>query len=58
LKYLDSISYNIVIKASGLAAGKGVILPDTKDEAKVALKEIMVDGIFGSAGILLVLVTF
>jgi phosphoribosylamine--glycine ligase/phosphoribosylformylglycinamidine cyclo-ligase len=58
LKYVDSVSHNIVIKASGLAAGKGVILPNTKDEAKVALKEIMVDGIFGSAGILLVLVRF
>jgi phosphoribosylamine--glycine ligase/phosphoribosylformylglycinamidine cyclo-ligase len=58
LKYVDSISHNIVIKASGLAAGKGVIIPNTKDEAKIALKEMMVDRIFGSAGIFLVFITF
>ena len=48
--YVDSISHAIVIKATGLAAGKGVILPETKDEAKAALKEIMVDQAFGDAG--------
>lgn len=48
--YLDSISHNIVIKASGLAAGKGVIIPQTKDEAHAALKDIMLDREFGSAG--------
>jgi len=37
-------------KASGLAAGKGVILPETKEEALNGLKEIMVDKIFGNAG--------
>jgi len=40
----------MVIKASGLAAGKGVILPTTKEEAKTALKEIMLDHVFGSSG--------
>lgn len=48
--YIDSISHDIVIKATGLAAGKGVILPQTKDEAKAALKQIMVDKEFGDAG--------
>jgi len=48
--YVDTLSYNVVIKASGLAAGKGVILPTTKVEAKTALKEIMIDHIFGSSG--------
>lgn len=48
--YLDSISHNVVIKASGLAAGKGVIIPQTKDEAHAALKEIMLDHEFGAAG--------
>lgn len=48
--YLDSISHNIVIKASGLAAGKGVIIPRTKDEAHAALKDIMLDKEFGTAG--------
>ncbi|KAF7544628.1 hypothetical protein G7Z17_g9803 [Cylindrodendrum hubeiense] len=50
IAYVDSISHDIVIKATGLAAGKGVILPQTKDEAKAALKQIMVDKEFGDAG--------
>ncbi|KAJ3227275.1 hypothetical protein HK099_002639 [Clydaea vesicula] len=39
-----------VIKASGLAAGKGVIIPETLTEAVEGLKSIMVDNIFGTAG--------
>jgi phosphoribosylamine--glycine ligase/phosphoribosylformylglycinamidine cyclo-ligase len=49
-QYLDSVDHNVVIKASGLAAGKGVIIPQTKEEAHAALKEIMLDRQFGSAG--------
>lgn len=49
-QYLDSISHNVVIKASGLAAGKGVIIPTTKEEAHAALKDIMLDREFGAAG--------
>jgi phosphoribosylamine--glycine ligase/phosphoribosylformylglycinamidine cyclo-ligase len=49
-EYLDSINHNVVIKASGLAAGKGVIIPMNKREAQDALKEIMLDKEFGSAG--------
>ncbi len=49
-KYLDSIDHNVVLKASGLAAGKGVIIPATKEEAHKALKDIMLDKEFGSAG--------
>ena len=49
-KYLDSIGHNVVLKASGLAAGKGVIIPTTKREAQDALKEIMLNKEFGSAG--------
>ncbi|KAF1851102.1 phosphoribosylamine-glycine ligase [Cucurbitaria berberidis CBS 394.84] len=48
--YLDTISHNIVIKASGLAAGKGVIIPQSKEEAHAALKDIMLDREFGAAG--------
>lgn len=48
--YLDSTHHSIVIKASGLAAGKGVIIPSGKDEAYAALKEIMLDKQFGGAG--------
>ncbi len=50
LKYLENVDYSVVIKASGLAAGKGVILPKTLDEAKSALTEIMEKGAFGDAG--------
>jgi len=48
--YLDTIGYPIVIKASGLAAGKGVFLPETKQEAVDNLKAIMLDHEFGKAG--------
>lgn len=39
-----------VIKASGLAAGKGVLIPENNAEALEALKSVMVDKEFGSAG--------
>jgi phosphoribosylamine---glycine ligase len=48
--YLESLDTPIVIKASGLAAGKGVILPATTEEAKVMLKSILIDKAFGEAG--------
>ncbi len=50
IKHLLSIDYPIVIKASGLAAGKGVILPDCADDAEAALRSIMLDREFGAAG--------
>ena len=43
-------SYPTVIKAEGLALGKGVIIAKDLEEAKAALKEIMVDKIFGDSG--------
>ncbi|KAK0711588.1 phosphoribosylglycinamide synthetase [Lasiosphaeris hirsuta] len=49
-KYLDTINHNVVLKATGLAAGKGVIIPQTKEEAQQGLKDIMLDKHFGSAG--------
>ncbi|EEQ32640.1 Bifunctional purine biosynthetic protein ADE1 [Microsporum canis] len=49
-QYLDSADHDVVIKASGLAAGKGVIIPQNKEEAHKALREIMVDHQFGDAG--------
>ncbi|PQE30755.1 phosphoribosylamine-glycine ligase protein [Rutstroemia sp. NJR-2017a WRK4] len=49
-KYIDRIDHNVVIKASGLAAGKGVIIPTTKEEAHQALKDIMLNKEFGEAG--------
>ncbi|KAK5654137.1 hypothetical protein OQA88_7568 [Cercophora sp. LCS_1] len=48
--YLKTVDHNVVIKATGLAAGKGVIIPQTQEEAQQALREIMLDKQFGSAG--------
>lgn len=50
LEYLESIDHNVVIKASGLAAGKGVLIPANKQEAIDALKKVMTDKEFGAAG--------
>ena len=49
-RYIDEIQYDIVIKATGLAAGKGVILPKSRIEAQDALRRIMVEKDFGDAG--------
>jgi phosphoribosylamine--glycine ligase len=50
LGHLRQVDYPVVLKASGLAAGKGVILPSSLDEAEAALRQIMVDHEFGAAG--------
>src|SRR5258707_621303 len=50
INHLDHINYPIVIKASALAAGKGVILPTTLEDAKATLKSILVEKTFGDAG--------
>ena len=49
-KYLEEQPLPVVIKADGLAAGKGVIIADSLTEAHKALSEIMETRIFGSAG--------
>ena len=49
-QYVNSCGFKVVLKASGLAAGKGVLIPDSVDEAVQGLKEIMVDNVFGAAG--------
>jgi len=48
--YVEKIGAPCVVKADGLAAGKGVTVAQTKDEALAALDEAMVQGAFGSAG--------
>lgn len=48
--HLLAVTYPVVIKASGLAAGKGVIVPDCADEAEAALRQIMLEREFGAAG--------
>ena len=50
IEYLQTVDYPIVIKASGLAAGKGVVLPETLAEAMATLKSILIDKAFGEAG--------
>ena len=50
INHLDLISYPTVVKADGLAAGKGVIICENKDEAVDALNSIFKDKAFGSAG--------
>lgn len=47
---IDSFGYPLVIKADGLAAGKGVVIPQDREEAISTLKEMMSDKKFGSAG--------
>ncbi len=49
-QYLRAVDYPIVLKASGLAAGKGVIIPEDTAQAEEALRQIMVERQFGAAG--------
>ena len=58
LGYLDGHPAPIVIKASGLAAGKGSIVCHTDQEAREALNRIMRDRVFGEAGDLVVIEEF
>lgn len=48
--YLETAEFPIVLKADGLALGKGVLICNTKDEAKDGVKTLMLDKQFGSAG--------
>ncbi len=48
--YVHKAAHRVVVKASGLAAGKGAIVTKTKDEALAAIDEIMVERAFGEAG--------
>jgi len=51
IRYLEeSDTYPVVLKADGLALGKGVLICNTKEEALAGVKEIMEDKKFGSAG--------
>ena len=50
LEYLETAPIPTVIKADGLALGKGVIIAFTLEEAKNAVKEIMEDKVFGASG--------
>ena len=50
LRYIESIAYPTVVKADGLAAGKGVLICENKNQAKSALDSIFKDQAFGEAG--------
>lgn len=50
VKYLETAKFPIVLKADGLALGKGVLICENLEEAKAGVKEIMLDKKFGAAG--------
>lgn len=50
LKYLEGCSYPIVIKADGLAAGKGVVICQSLEEAVQCINSFMIDDVFKGAG--------
>lgn len=50
IAYLDTSKYPIVLKADGLALGKGVLICNTKEEAKEGVKTLMLEKQFGVAG--------
>ena len=56
--YLETCRYPTVLKADGLALGKGVLICEDKAQALAGLKEIMLDKAFGSAGNTLVIEDF
>ena len=58
LEYLETCKIPVVIKADGLALGKGVIIAATKEAAKAAVRERMEDKVFGDSGSNIVIVEF
>ncbi|OQY42382.1 MAG: phosphoribosylamine--glycine ligase [Fusobacteriia bacterium 4572_74] len=58
VKYLDDVEYPTVVKASGLAAGKGVIIAQNKEEAVEAVKDMLLDNKFKQAGAEIVIEEF
>ena len=58
LAYLETAKFPIVLKADGLALGKGVLICNTLEEAKEGVKSIMLDKHFGTAGNTMVIEEF
>ncbi|MCU0344192.1 MAG: phosphoribosylamine--glycine ligase [Ignavibacterium sp.] len=58
LKYIETLNYPTVIKADGLAAGKGVLICQKKSDAETAIKEIFELKIFGDSGNKLIIEEF
>ncbi|MCU7613387.1 phosphoribosylamine--glycine ligase [Chryseobacterium sp. GMJ5] len=57
-EYVKTQEYPLVIKASGLAGGKGVVICDTIEEAEATIHDFMIRRIYGDAGIRLVIEEF
>ncbi|RZN84521.1 MAG: phosphoribosylamine--glycine ligase [Winogradskyella sp.] len=57
-RFLETLNAPYVLKADGLAAGKGVLILDNLDEAKAELKEMLVDSKFGNASTKVVIEEF
>ena len=57
-KYLETSEYPIVLKADGLALGKGVLICNTREEALAGVDELMLDKKFGDAGNTIVIEEF
>ena len=53
--FIDAQPGPVVVKADGLCAGKGVVVADTKEESKAAVRRMLTDGEFGEAGARVVL---
>ena len=58
LAYLETAPVPTVVKADGLALGKGVIIAETRDEARAAVRSMMEDKIFGASGARIVIEEF
>ena len=58
LEYLENVKYPIVLKADGLALGKGVLICKDKSEAMAGIDELMIDKSFGDAGSTIVIEEF
>lgn len=58
LRYLENCKYPTVVKADGLALGKGVIIAQTKEEAVKAVHDMMEDRVFGDSGTRIVIEEF
>ncbi len=58
LAYLDTVKFPVVLKADGLALGKGVLICNTLKEAQDGVREIMLDQKFGAAGNCMVIEEF
>ena len=58
ITYIDTVDLPLVVKAEGLAAGKGVIIAKDRDEAKAAVKDIMINKTFGDSGARIVIEEF